>query len=204
MESKISEWATRKKWIDAKLISAGWTHIIPYSEKLDFTSLHNAAVEELPSEAGPADYVLFLHGQPVAIVEAKKLGVGPQNVLEQAKRYAKGLTQGVSDFSGYKVPFLYATNGEIIWFQDVRPERSRSREVKLFHTTKAIQEMIISGLNQNLSWFIENQPADQRLRYYQRDAITAIEAAIQDDKRSMLVAMATGTGKTFTIALTVC
>ena len=200
MESKISEWATRKKWIDAKLISAGWTHIIPYSEKLDFTSLHNAAVEELPSEAGPADYVLFLHGQPVAIVEAKKLGVGPQNVLEQAKRYAKGLTQGVSDFSGYKVPFLYATNGEIIWFQDVRPERSRSREVKLFHTTKAIQEMIISGLNQNLSWFIENPPADQRLRYYQRDAITAIEAAIQDDKRSMLVAMATGTGKTFTIA----
>lgn len=86
-----------KKWIDVKFKSAGWTTIIPYSEKLDLLKPHKVAIEELPTEAGPADYVLFLHGQLVVNIEAKKLSLGPQNLLVQAQRYVRGLNIGLEN-----------------------------------------------------------------------------------------------------------
>jgi len=55
-------------------------------------------------------------GRLLGIIEAKKVTVNPQNVLEQAKRYAKGVFGGPGNWNGYRVPFLYASNGEIIWF----------------------------------------------------------------------------------------
>jgi type I restriction enzyme R subunit len=64
----------------------------------------------------------------VAIVEAKKLTIGSQDVLTQAERYARGLAHSNFDFDGVRCPFLYATNGEVIWFHDVRHERNRSRQ----------------------------------------------------------------------------
>jgi hypothetical protein len=73
------------------------------------------AVEEFPTAKGPADYALFVNGRLLGIVEAKKVGVGPQNVLEQAKRYSMGAFTGQGNWNGYRVPFLYATNGETIW-----------------------------------------------------------------------------------------
>lgn len=195
---KINEWTTRKTIIDHKLKLAGWTDIIPYNESLDLSQLHRTAVEELPTENGPADYVLFLHGQPIAIVEAKKLSLGPQNVLIQAQRYAQGIS-GSQSYNGYKVPFIYSTNGEVIWFQDLRSGNSRSREVKAFHTTQGLQELSLIDTN-SILWLTQNPPDNQKLRYYQKEAISSIETAIKNNKRSMLVAMATGTGKTYTIA----
>ncbi len=201
MVKKISEYQTRKKLIDKQLKDSGWSTIIPYTEKLDLSKLHKTAVEELMTENGPADYVLFLHGQPVAIVEAKKLAVGPQNVLVQAQRYAKGLKKGLGEFNGYKTPFIYSGNGEIIWFQDLRYSQSRSRRIQRFHTPQAIEEYLSREVKKESNW-LEKNPPDQnsKLRYYQKEAILAMESAIQENKRAMLVAMATGTGKTYTVA----
>ncbi|NJM79275.1 MAG: hypothetical protein HC854_05995, partial [Flavobacterium sp.] len=58
---------------------------------LNTSALANHAVEEYPTEHGPADYALFVNGKLLGIVEAKKYGIGAQNVLEQAKRYARGV-----------------------------------------------------------------------------------------------------------------
>jgi len=197
--SKLDEFKTRKSLIDERLRKSGWINIIPYSPSLDLSSLHKTAVEELPTNEGPADYVLFLNGKPLAVVEAKKVGLGPQNVLSQAQRYARNIKESQKDYHGYKVPFAYSTNGENIWFQDFRYSLSRSRLVREFHTPKALEEYLTVGTNENITWFTENPPNYPKLRYYQKEAITAIESAIQGNKRSMLVAMATGTGKTFTI-----
>jgi len=71
--------------------------------------------------------------QDSGVVEAKKLSLGPQNVLTQAERYSKGLPARL-DFRGYHNPFLYSTNGEIIWFHDIRNPLSRSHTVSAFHT----------------------------------------------------------------------
>jgi type I restriction enzyme R subunit len=68
--------------------------------------------EEEETSKGPADYALWLDNHVVGIVEAKKLTLGPQNVLTQAQRYAAGLRTPAYSFNGFGCPFLYATNGE--------------------------------------------------------------------------------------------
>ena len=87
-----SEKITRKKRIDTRLTSSllNWT-IIPWTEGMDTSALDAHAVEEYPTETGPADYALFAGGKLLGIIEAKKLSVGAENVLEQAKRYSKGV-----------------------------------------------------------------------------------------------------------------
>ncbi len=196
----INEKTTREQWIDAKLIAAGWTKIVDFSESLDLASLHKVAVCELPTDDGFADYVLYLHGKPYVIVEAKKISLNPQNVLQQAQRYAKTVRVGLGDYHGYKVPFAYATNGELVWFQDFRIELSRSRTVDGFHTPDALEELYATQTSTNALWLLQNPPDSSRLRPYQKEAIKAVEAAMAQSKRSMLVAMATGTGKTYTVA----
>ncbi|GAK59891.1 type I site-specific deoxyribonuclease [Candidatus Vecturithrix granuli] len=86
-----SEWTTRKTRIDARLrsLNPAW-EIIPYHGGLDTSKLTRHAVEEYPTNHGPADYALFVNGRLLGILEAKKVGVSSQNVLEQAKRYAAG------------------------------------------------------------------------------------------------------------------
>jgi type I restriction enzyme R subunit len=157
------------------------------------------AVTEFPTANGPADYALFVEGQPLGIVEAKRLSIGPQNVLPQAERYSKGVEASPFNFRGFRVPFLYSTNGEVIWFHDIRHALNRSRRIVRFHTPAALSEMLTRDFEQACRWFEENANQHPRLRPYQIEANTAIEQAISDRVRQMLVAMATGTGKTFTM-----
>lgn len=194
-----AEWKTRKERIDTKLkaLNPAWK-IIKYREGLDLSSLTNHAVEELPTHNGFADYALFVRGKLLGFIEAKKVSVDPQNVLEQAKRYSRDVAEGVGRWDEYKVPFLYSTNGEQIWHIDVRDEKATSRKISNFHTPDALEEFFNRDKSGAFEWLQAN-PIEQieRLRDYQRKAISAIEANISDGKREMLVAMATGTGKTF-------
>jgi type I site-specific restriction endonuclease len=105
-----SEKVTRKKRIDTRLKSSQlkW-NIIRWTQDLDTSSLDAHAVEEYPTASGPADYALFAKGQLLGIIEAKKLSVGAENVLEQAKRYSKSEDKSMGEWRGYKVPFLYST-----------------------------------------------------------------------------------------------
>src|SRR5262245_28971721 len=110
MSREESEWKTRKGRIDPKLDASHW------SPRTDATPLRDPCrTEEEPTENGPADYALWLDGHVAAVVEAKRLTVGPQNVLVQAQRYARGLKSTRYNFEGMRAPFLYATNGEVVW-----------------------------------------------------------------------------------------
>jgi type I restriction enzyme R subunit len=194
----LSEWATRKQLIDSMLAAAGW-RVVPFNEHTPLASLKRCAVEEYPTDNGPADYALCDGGQVVGIVEAKKLTLGPQNVLSQAERYSKGLKSGPLNFSGFHVPFLYSTNGEVIWHHDVRHPLNRSRQVAKFHTPEALAEWVDRDFAGACDALIATPNARPKIRPYQRDANEAMERAIADRKRQMLIAMATGTGKTFMI-----
>lgn len=125
----------------SKTGSLGWT-VIPFKPDLDLSTCNARAITEYPTDNGPADYALVLNGQIVGIVEAKKLSLGPQNVLTHAERYARGLQSADFNFAGLRAPFLYSTNGEVIWFHDVRASASRSRPVTNFHTPAALSEML--------------------------------------------------------------
>ena len=193
-----SEWLTRKQLIDPKLKAAGW-RIVPFSPTKPLTQYDGCAIEEYPTENGPADYALCVNGQILGVVEAKKLTLGPQNVLTQAERYSRGATTSPLIFRGYRVPFLYSTNGEIIWHHDIRHSLSRSHTVARFHTPAALAEKLNCDEHAAYQRLVQAPNDHPKLREYQRDANTAIETAITNQKHRMLVAMATGTGKTFTM-----
>jgi type I restriction enzyme R subunit len=101
------EWKTRKERIDKKLktLKPGW-NIIKYGEGTDTSTLLCHSVTEYPTENGPADYAFFVKGKLLWILEAKKVSVNPQNVLEQAKRYSRGAFDGSGNWDGYRVPFF--------------------------------------------------------------------------------------------------
>jgi type I restriction enzyme R subunit len=193
-----TEQETRMRRIDPKLEAIGWK-LIKYHESKPLSSYLSHAIEEYPTSNGPVDYALIDQGQLIALVEAKKLGTGPQSVLVQAQRYAQGVKYPTFDFDEFRVPFIYSTNGKVFWFQDLRRSDSRSRKVSGFHTPGALREMLEKDVEACCRWFKDNPNRHPRLRPYQIDANDAVEDAICAGKRQMMLAMATGTGKTYVI-----
>jgi type I restriction enzyme, R subunit len=138
-----------------------------------------------------------VNGVLLGILEAKKITVNPQNVLEQAKRYAKGAKIGPGHWNGYRVPFLYATNGEIIWHLDVRAEKPVSRTLSNFHTAPAMEAMLSLDFAYARKWLLDTPPEKiTRLRPYQVGAIVATEGAILAGRHELLTRVLSGTKET--------
>jgi type I restriction enzyme R subunit len=188
-----SEKATRRQRVDPRLKMAGWS--VVDTDSPTCANGERLAVREFETANGPADYALFDGGQPIGVVEAKKLTLGPQGVLTQAERYARGITQKPRYQGEFGVPFLYSTNGEVIWFHDVRHPLNRSRQVSTFHTPAGLAQMLTRDFEKEIAQ-LDQLPRNEWIRPYQHEACEAVEEAIRARKRKMLVAMATGTGKT--------
>ncbi len=191
-----SEERTRKQLIDRELSASGWFPIVPFQEGKTYSQ---GSVEEYPTASGPADYILFNKGRAISAVEGKKVAVGPQNVLQQAQRYARTIQNTQFNFGEFKLPFIYSTNGVVFWFQDLRYPVSRSREVAAIHTPDALENLLMKDENTSVRWLLGHPVDNDYLRPYQKEAIQKTEQAIINHKRNMLIAMATGTGKTYTI-----
>ncbi len=196
-----SEKETRKKRIDKRLTSSllQWK-LIDFNEVEDTSALDGHAVKEFPTETGPADYALFVDGKLLGVIEAKKISIGAENVLEQAKRYSRGVHNTIGEWRGYKAPFLYSSNGELIYHLDVRKKQNISYQITDFHSPQAILDIFNRNTHNAEKWLKEYPVnAITELRYYQVGAVESIEKALVEGKNKMLLAMATGTGKTFTI-----
>jgi type I restriction enzyme R subunit len=192
-----SERRTRRERVDPRLEAAGWT-IVREGADIDPSRYSAHAIEEYSTENGPADYGLVLDGRLVGVVEAKKVTVSPDGVLKQAERYARGVPSEEFNFDGRHVPFLYSTNGEVLWFHDVRRPANLSRRLAHFLTPKALRERLGRDHAADVDRLLALPNSHPRLRPYQVEANAATEQAIADGRWQMLVAMATGTGKTFT------
>ena len=191
-----------RKVIDGQLEDSGWS-VLKRGETIPTKGAF--ASEEYPTSSGPADYVLVVDGNIIGIVEAKKSGEPVYSVLTQGQRYARDVEiEGTNYiFDDFRVPFIYSTNGQDVYFQDLRYEDSISRKVLTFHTPEALLEFLDSDYTESKLWLVNNPNEDKYLRYYQREAIQAIEVNLQRNKRKMLLAMATGTGKTAEIYRTI-
>jgi type I site-specific restriction endonuclease len=79
--------------IDRRITDAGWQIVLQkdFDSAKPITAYNRCAIEEYPTDTGPADYALAVNGCILGVVEAKKLTLGPQNVLLQADRYSKGV-----------------------------------------------------------------------------------------------------------------
>ncbi len=120
-------------------------------------------------------------------------------MLTQAERYARGIGDNGFNVGGVRCPFLYSTNGEVLWFHDVRHELNTSRRIAAFHTPAALRDLLARDFDAACDRLLRLPRDHERLRPYQKDANAAVEKAISERKRNLLVAMATGTGKTFTL-----
>src|SRR4030042_871926 len=179
----INEAETRKRFIDKALEKAGWGPIVPFNENSRYD---HGSVEEYPTEKGPADYILFHEGKALACVEGKRVATGPYNVLQQAKRYARGFPLGghaIGSFGEYKIPFVYSTNGVNIWFQDLRDPLNLSRQISAFHSPKALKEVLDKDESAAKEWLLENEIDNSSLWPFQIEAIQAIEKALLDGHR---------------------
>ncbi len=182
-------------------MDAGWRIVRQkdFDPAKPLTAYDRCAIEEYPTDNGPADYALSVNGQIYGIVEAKKLSLGPQNVLLQAERYSKGLSNSPFNFRGFRAPYLYSTNGEVIWHHDIRHKLNRSREIFGFHTPDALLELMSRDFEADCEKLLAVPNDHELIRPYQKEANAETEKAISERKRAMLLAMATGTGKTFTL-----
>ncbi|MEP6877667.1 MAG: DEAD/DEAH box helicase family protein, partial [Nitrosospira sp.] len=189
--------------IDALLKQAGW--VVQSAKKIDLNAGLGQAVREYQTDAGPADYVLFVDRKPVGVIEAKRPEEAQRLTAHepQTEAYAAAKLKWVDNKA--PLPFLYESTGIITRFTDGRDPRPRSREVFCFHRPKTLKEWLAQGssLRERLQHIPPlnpcNLPARElRLRDCQETAIVNLEASFKDNRPRALIQMATGAGKTYT------
>ena len=207
---QLDETSTRQL-IDEQLRQAGWevdTPTLRHNLGTRPVKGRNLAIAEWPTMGGPADYVRFIGTHAVAVVEAKRKNIDVSSSLQQAKRYSRDIVASQLDCPGgpwdtYRIPFAFSANGRPylrqletrsgIWFADLR------RPLEGWYTPAGLTAL----LKRNEAAAEEKLIREEfqygfPLRPYQKDAIRAIEGGIATGRRSLLLAMATGTGKTKT------
>jgi len=225
LKIEMSEAETRLL-IDTQLRAAGWdADTLTLNYKL-YGALpekgKNKAIAEWKCGSKWADYALFIGTELYGLVEAKKYAQDISTDLTQSKRYAElaevqTLAQLLGEWGIYKVPFLFSTNGRPylqqlatksgVWFIDVRNNRNHSRSLKGWFSPEGLLKMWAQDIevaDEKLKNSKPNFLQDKNglsLRYYQMKAISKVEQTIMDspETKRMLLAMATGTGKTRTI-----
>lgn len=165
-----------------------------------------------------ADYALFIGKKLVGIIEAKKLFKNVSSVLDdQCREYATHIRAEDAEYligkwGDYRVPFLFATNGRPyirqfelqsgIWFRDVRQPDNPPKALLGWMSPDGLRNLLdrdISKENQALEALGDDllkDPNGLHLYPYQIAAVKTAERAVQQGRKRLLLAMATGTGKT--------
>lgn len=185
----ISEFRTRKIYIDVDMKEAGWTFSGPGANVAEEYEVADMA--GVPGQAGFADYVLFgRDGLPLAVVEAKRASRDANAGRTQAKLYADALERKFG-----RRPVIFTTNGFDTYFWD--DTSAPQRRVSGIFSPGDLQKLIGRRTERRpLSEIkIDDKITD---RYYQKEAIRAVCAQIERGARRHLLVMATGTGKTRT------
>lgn len=215
--------------IDEQLRKVGWeadTLNLRYSKNIRPKKSTNIAIAEWPTNSkvgarGYADYALFAGTKFVGIIEAKRHLVDILSVIDfQCKDYAKEIKEAdneyiIGSWGEYKVPFLFATNGRKylkqletksgIWFLDARKSSNIPKALQGWMSPEGMLELLekdIDKANDNLSntsYDLLRDSEGLSLREYQIKAIQEAENAIINGADTVLLSMATGTGKTRTI-----
>ena len=181
----LSEYKTRKLYIDAMLTDAGWTEGKDWLNEVELPGMPNQ------SEVGYADYVLYDDAhRPLAVIEAKRTCVDPAKGRQQAKLYADLLEQKYG-----RRPVIFLTNGFDTRLDDgAYPER----RVAAFYSKRDLEKLFnLRAMRTSLKYI----QVDRNIagRYYQEGAIKATCQALAQNRRKALLVMATGSGKTRTV-----
>ena len=221
--------AETRYMIDEQLRQVGWeanTQEIRYSKGARPAKGRNMAIAEWPTDStvskkGYADYALFVGTKLVGIIEAKAEHKDIPSVVDyQGKDYPRNIRKEDAEYQigtwgEFKVPFTFVTNGRPyleqfktksgIWFLDLREPSNVPVALHGWISPNGIMERlekdIQAGNNalQVMPYDLLTDKDGLNLREYQVKAIKAAEKAVIDGQKEVLIAMATGTGKTRTV-----
>ena len=221
--------AETRYMIDEQLRQVGWeanTQEIRYSKGARPAKGHNMAIAEWPTDStvskkGYADYALFVGTKLVGIIEAKAEHKDIPSVIDyQGKDYPRNIRKEDAEYligtwGEFKVPFTFATNGRPyleqfktksgIWFLDLREPSNAPMALHGWICPNGIMERLEKDIQagndalQAMPYDLLTDKDGLNLREYQVKAIKAAEKAVIDGQREVLIAMATGTGKTRTV-----
>lgn len=183
---ELSEYETRKIYIDTMLNEVGWIEGVNWENEVEMTGMPNAA------ETGYADYVLYddTH-KPLAVIEAKRTCKDVAAGRQQAKLYA-----GILEQQYGRRPVIFLTNGFETRIDDGQyPER----RIAAIYSKRDLEKLFnLRSMRRNLKNIIVDK--DIAGRYYQKNAIKAVcESFDTNNRRKALLVMATGSGKTRTV-----
>lgn len=183
---EISEFETRKKYIDIELKLAGWEFERNIVEELEVNGMPNNA------GVGYVDYVLNgSNGKPLAVVEVKRTSKDPKIGQQQAKLYADCLEKMFN-----QRPVIFFSNGFETYIWDDYNEYSE-RRVYGFFTKDELQLMMDRRSSRRNFDNVQIKDSISN-RYYQKEAVLSVCSALSKRQRKMLLVMATGSGKTRT------
>lgn len=182
----MNESETRAEYIDPKLKESGWGEV-EGSKVLREFRITDGKIQAGGMRAKPeiADYILVYKNQKIAVVEAKQESLPVGEGVAQAKAYAEKL----------HIDYTYATNGKEIY--EISMKTSHEGDVKRFPTPEELWNKTYSDQNEWKDKFV-SIPIEGEIgkRYYQEIAINNVLSTVAEDKKRILLTMATGTGKT--------
>ena len=215
--------------IDEQLRQVGWeadTENLRYSKGTRPAKGRNMAIAEWPTDStvgksGRVDYALFVDTKMIGVIEAKALHKDIPSVIDyQGKEYSRNIRKEDSEYQmgkwgEYKVPFTFATNGRTylkqletksgIWFLDLRNPSNNPTALHGWISPMGMIELLEKNPQEGnlalraLPYDFLTDPNGLNLREYQLNAIKAAEQSVIEGKKTILLAMATGTGKTRTV-----
>jgi type I restriction enzyme, R subunit len=197
--SKSKEAKSRIR-INNLLTESGWLLEDTATQKAnvifeDNVNINNAGEDFENISKGYIDYLLLDDQKfPLCILEAKKESISPLSAKEQARDYAKGKN----------CRFIILSNGVSHYFWDINIDNPI--QITEFPTQQSL--MSRSDYKPNRQDLIDskitaeylNMKDGKVLRYYQIEALQAIQNSAKLGKSRFLLEMATGTGKTTTAA----
>ncbi len=221
--------AETRYMIDTQLRKVGWeadTENLRYCKGIRPQKGKNLAIAEWPTlssagNKGRADYALFAGEKLVAVIEAKAEHKDIPSVIDyQCKEYAQNIRAEdekyvITTWGKYKAPFVFATNGRPylaqletksgIWFLDLRESANMPKALRGWISPDGMLKLLESDIEkadkalQTLPYDFLRDKDGLNLRQYQLNAIQATENAVINGQKNILLAMATGTGKTRTV-----
>ncbi len=183
---KLSEADTRMV-IDQQIRESGWrfedgTIMTEYTITKGRIQAHGGHGKSLS-----ADYVLRYKGKRIAVIEAKRWDNHLTEGVSQAIEYAKLL----------QIRYTYATNGQGFYEIDTVENKQRELSTDEFPSPEELWEKTYPEQDDWRDRFASiPQSGKFEPRYYQHNAIENALKAISEDKKRILLTLATGTGKT--------
>ena len=188
MNFRNSEADTRAELIDPKLNEAGWIRSDKIRVAREYPISKGRIIDSKNRAKGlSADYALIYNNVIIGIIEAKKSSLDYSEGVAQAKEYAELL----------QVRYTYSTNGHKIYQIDMKT--GEEKEVDKYPTPDELWEMTYTE-NSELWNLLTSVPFESGAkfepRYYQLNAINSVIKAMAQNKKRILLTLATGTGKT--------